>query len=107
MKGYIQDIIKLYDVRKSTETPALYHIFDVRESTLLVRAKADEFQSRVAKIMYMAKCVRPDLLTACAFLSTRVQSPTENHWTKLQRTLEYLHGTQELNITLVFFLISF
>jgi len=100
MEGYIQDVVKLYDVRRSTVTPALDHLFEVRESTPLPRAKADEFHSRVAKLMYLAKRVRPDLLVTCAFLSTRVQSPTEDDWTKLQRGLEYLHGSQGLGITL-------
>jgi hypothetical protein len=50
--------------------------------------------------MYVAKRVRPDLLTTCAFLSTRVQSSTEDDWAKLQRALEYLYGSQELGITL-------
>ena len=100
MEGYIQDVIKLYDVRRSAATPALDHLFEVRESISLARAKADEFHSRVAKLMYLAKRVRPDLLVACAFLSTRVQSPTEDDWTKLQRGLEYLCGAPNLGITL-------
>ena len=100
MEGYIKDVIKLYDVRRSVVTPALDHLFEIRESPLLERTKAEEFHSRVAKLMYLAKRVRPDLLTACAFLSTRAQSPTEDDWAKLQRGLEYLYGTQELGITL-------
>ena len=33
-------------------------------------------------------------------LSTRVQSPIEDDWTKLQRVLEYLHSAPDLGITL-------
>jgi len=100
MGGYITDIIKLYDIRRSAATPALDYLFEIRESPLLQRDAAEEFHSRVAKLMYLAKRVRPDLLTACAFLSTRAQSSTEDDWSKLQRVLEYLHGTPVLGISL-------
>jgi len=54
MEGYTQDVVKFYDVRRSTVTPALDHLFEVRESTPLPRAKAGEFHSRVANLMYLA-----------------------------------------------------
>jgi len=100
MEGYVKDIISKYNVRRSAATPALDYLFEVRESPPLQRAEADEFHSRVAKLMYLAKRVRPDILTLCSFLSTRVLSPTEDDWCKLQRGLEYLYGTQDLGIVL-------
>ena len=83
MEGYVKDILKQYDICKAASTPALDHLFEIRESEPLSKAKADEFHSRVAKLMYLAKRTRPDLLTLCAFLSTRVQAPTEDDWAKL------------------------
>jgi hypothetical protein len=49
----------------------------------------------VAKLLYLAKKVRPDILTAVAFLATRVQKPTLHNQAKLMRVLKYLNGTPD------------
>jgi hypothetical protein len=58
----------------------------------------EKFHSVVALLLYLAKRARPDILTAIAFLTTRVQNPNEQEWNKLIRVIKYLRGT--LNLTL-------
>jgi hypothetical protein len=60
----------------------------------------EEFHSRVAKLLYLAKRARPDILCAVIFLTTRVQMPTEQDLGKLLRVLKYINGTRELGIRL-------
>ena len=44
--------------------------------------------------------MRPDILTAAAFLVTRVKGPTVQDEVKLNRMLAYLNATQEMSIRL-------
>ena len=45
------------------------------------------------KLMYVCQRARPDIVTAIAFLCTRVSKSTEEDWDKLKRLLEFLKGT--------------
>ena len=100
MQGYVRDILELYKVTGKAMTPATDKLFEVRDSPQLSASQREEFHSRVAKLLYLAKRVRPDILTAVAFLTTRVQQPTEDDWDKLQRCLSYLNNEPDLCITL-------
>jgi hypothetical protein len=42
----------------------------------------------------------PDIQTAIAFLSTRVQAPTRHDYNKLSRVIKYLRGTEQLILLL-------
>jgi hypothetical protein len=48
-------------------------------------------------LLFLTKRARPDILTAVAFLTTRVSEPTEDD-KKLLRVLRYLNGTQHLGL---------
>ena len=101
MDGYINDIIAEYDVKGSVASPATNSLFEVAsDSPLLDSEGKDRFHSRVAKLLYLAKRVRPDLLTAIAFLSTRVQSPTEDDEKKLWRVLNFLNSSKDKQLLL-------
>lgn len=100
MKGYIDEILKSYKVEGKATTPALSYLYDIRESTLLDEEKIEIFHSRVAKLLYLAKRVRPEILPAVNFLSTRVKAPTEDDWSKLERCLKYLNGEPNMGIKL-------
>ena len=54
----------------------------------------------MAKISYLAKRVRPDLLTSIGFLSKRVRYPTQQDLEKLRRLIKYINGTPELGLTI-------
>jgi hypothetical protein len=47
------------------------------------------FHTHVAKLLYLAKRVRPEMLTAISFLTTRVQACDQDDLAKLRRALGY------------------
>jgi len=100
MAGYENDVLGGYVVQGTAVTPATNALFDIRASPDLSKEQAEEFHSRVAKLLYLAKRTRPDILTAIAFLSTRVSQPTEDDWLKLERVLKYLNGSKGMGIML-------
>lgn len=86
---------------KPISTPALSDLFQVRTSLpLLSNAKAKRFHALVAKLLYVSKHGRPDILTAIAFLSTRVTCPTEEDEKKLIRVLNYLQKYPNLHMNI-------
>jgi hypothetical protein len=101
MQHYIKECMDTYEVKGKNASPASEHLFTVRADAVPLSAdEADKFHSRVAKLLYLAKRVRPEILTAISFLSTRVQKPDEDDWRKLLRVLRYLNGTRSLGVTL-------
>jgi hypothetical protein len=100
MEKYVQDIIDGYQVTGKAATPASVHLFDLRDSPVLSSDKSIEFHSRVAKLLYLAKRVRPDILTPVAFLSTRTRKPTDDDQAKLNRVLRYINSTKEMGMIL-------
>lgn len=101
MDGYVQDILKGYDVVGNAVTPATTDLFDIdKDNTPLSLTEKDIFHSRVAKLLYMAKRVRPDILLACSFLASRVNCSTEGDMKKLNRVLKYLNCTPKASIVL-------
>jgi hypothetical protein len=67
-----------------------------RTADLLHKDDKDKFHTEVSKLLYLAKRVRPDILTAATFLTTRVNNPTTSDWKKFTRVLQYVNGTREL-----------
>ena len=101
MPAYTADILADTGITSSIDSPAASHLFAVREGApKLSYDKSDKFHSLVAKCSYMAKRTRPDILLPVSFLSTRVQSPDEDDWSKLLRVLKYLCATPSLGIAL-------
>lgn len=101
MPGYESDFLQSYGVTGTAITPATNELFVIRDGAApLDPEKALEFHSIVAKLLYLAKRTRPDILTSIAFLSTRVQAPTEDDYKKLGRVLKYLNGTRGKGIAL-------
>ncbi len=63
---------------KQVNTPASNNLFRVRkdsEDILLSNEKASIFHSIIAKLLFLAKQGRPDILLAVSFLTTRVKKP--------------------------------
>jgi hypothetical protein len=100
MSGYIIDSIKHAGVTSTTECPASASLFQVRDTTLLDAKQRGDFHSMVARLLYLAKRVRPDILLPINFLTTRVQAPDIDDWKKLTKVLQYLNGTRDLGLTL-------
>ena len=82
-------------------TPAANHLFLVNEhGRKLDKERADTYHHLVAKLLYLAKRTRPDILLAVSFLTTRVSCPDEDDLAKLGRCIRYLRDTIDLQLTL-------
>jgi len=101
MPKYVEDAISGLESATPAETPAALDLFAVDESAeLLATSAKEDFHSRVAKLLYLAKRTRPDILLPVNFLCTRVLIPTVQDWKKLMRVYKYLLGTKGLCIYL-------
>jgi hypothetical protein len=89
MKKYISDTIDGFIYEESgidlkiTKTPATNNLFKTRQEVDgLSRQQAGLFHARVAKLLFVAKRARPDILLAISFLTTRVKNPDQDDWEK-------------------------
>ena len=72
MEGFINDMIAEFQVDKISTTPAGNNLFAIRPGAKkLDKQKKEEFHSATAKLLYLAKRIRPDILLAISFLTTR------------------------------------
>ena len=98
---YTEDLLQLYEVKGKAKTPALPYLFQVDDSRrLLYESERESFCSRVAKLLYLAKQCRPEILPAIIFLTGRVRYANEEDRGKLNRVLNYLNYCPRLGIGL-------
>ena len=88
------------DIVRNSVTPAMRHLFEVKDSPLLSEEKQENFHSVTSLLLYLSRRCRLDIQTTVAYLTTRVSCPTEDDWKKLKRCLQYLRGTLDLTLTL-------
>ena len=101
MEGYVHEVMELCEVTGKASTPATVNLFTINELAVkLLIPQAKLFHSRVAKLLYLGKRVRPEILTPIIFLTTRVKSPDVEDWAKLDRVLRYLNATRDLCLTI-------
>jgi hypothetical protein len=104
MFDYISELVKETpdDLFKGpARSPASNYLFHVNpKAKKLDDDAAVLFHHLTAKLLYLSKRTRPDLLTAVSFLCTRVQSPDVDDWKKLGRCLTYLRDNADLPYTL-------
>ncbi len=104
MSEYVSEAIEDFqeEIQHEATTPAKKSLFEIDESSpKLNTAKHDNFHSIVAKLLYISKRARPDILLLVAFLCMRATKSTEQEdWTKLKRVLEYLKRYKDLTLTL-------
>jgi hypothetical protein len=94
MKVYIEETIKLYGkTLREYVAPAMQKLFDVTPGSKKC-LDSMKFHSVVAKLLYLGKRGRPDILMAVQFLCTRVKEPTLEDEKKLERVLGYLSMTK-------------
>lgn len=98
--GYTEELLKWAEVTGTAQSPAANHLFDIRDTDKLAPDKAEWFHSAVAKLLYLSKRTRPDILLPVSFLTTRVLEPNTDDWGKLQRVFRYLNSTPELGVIL-------
>lgn len=101
MPHHTQQIIEDSGVTGMANTPAAPTLFDIdKGSPRLDDTDKKYFHSYVHRVMYLANRLNGECLVACAFLSSRVQSPTAEDMSKLQRLLQYLNANPALCLTL-------
>ena len=109
MKNYMKSIIEEFeqvnsnDTVKQVKTPASNNLFRVRkenEASYLKQDKSSIFHSTTAKLLFLAKRGRPDILLAVSFLTTRVKRPDMDDWKKMMRVLGYLKETIDFELVI-------
>jgi hypothetical protein len=102
MKKHILKAIDAFsdDITRDASSPASSRLFKTREVEQLSEAKAENFHSVVAALLFISRRCRLDIQTAVAFLCTRVSWPDADDWLKLKRVLQYLRGTLDIFLTL-------
>ena len=91
------------DMKAMATSLAVNHLFQVKnEPTLLDSTKrAEPFHNLTAKLVYLCKIIKGDLVTAVAFLTTRVRlsKPDVDDYAKLARCIKYLRATKYMPLT--------
>jgi hypothetical protein len=101
MPKHIKDLLQDTKITSSAPVPHSQDLFDLDPNSELLDPNGKEaFHSLVARLLYIAKRARPDILLPVQFLTTRVIAPTREDHRKLTRVLKYLHGTLDLHLTL-------
>jgi len=95
MLGYVDKCIEGKSVR-GVNSPATDRLFEIGIAPPLDVAEKEGFHSQVAKLLYLAKRTRMDILTTVSFLASRVSTPTADDQEKLDRVLGYLLKTRNL-----------
>jgi len=96
MTNFIEKLLETHgaDITEYS-TPATKDIFTVNEkSVVLSEADRKDFHTEVAKLLYLTKRARPDVMTATSFLCTRVTKATVQDRVKLRRVLGNLKRTR-------------
>jgi len=99
MTFYVRQLLEGEQVEEYG-SPGTKSMFIVKSLKALSEDKRKWFHSKTAKLLYLAKRARPDILTTVIFLCTRVQEATEEDRSKLPRVLGYLKHTQDRTLTL-------
>jgi len=96
MRAYVEDILRLYGKQvNACVTPGKPGLFEVGEA--MKKIDGVMFHSIVAKLLYLGKRGRPDILLPVQFLCTRVKKPTVEDQCKLEQVLGYLQLTKKWN----------
>jgi hypothetical protein len=104
MSFYIKQVIadtETHSVVTTYESPGVRNSYVVEDDAeKLPEDRCAWFHSVVAKLLYIVKRARPDILTVVIFLCTRVQGATTEDEKKLLRVLGYLKQTSERTLML-------
>jgi hypothetical protein len=109
MKNYIKGVLEQFTqddsskVFKIVKTPASDNFFRVRKKvkeTEISRHQSSQFHSTMAKLLFLAKQGRQDILLAVSLLTKRVKSPDLDDCKKILRIIGYLKETMEYDLSI-------
>jgi len=98
MSKYSNEIVIASGVEGISTSPASPELFKDESDMLLTDADKKSFHTAVAKLLYLAKKLRPDILTAVSHLASRVNMPNHQDREKVNRVYRYIRGTSEYYI---------
>ena len=101
MQGFVDEFVSDYPGDKKVTSPANNELFDIHDGDVLVpETDRKSFHTVVAKLLYLSKRIRPDILLTVSFLCTRVTKVTERDMIKLKRLVNYVNCTKDKTLTL-------
>ena len=100
MRSYIENFLREHGVTGTATSPATATLFKNTMDKPTSKSDRRKFHKMVAQLLYLAKRVRPDILLAVAYLSTRVKNPTHADMEKLGRVTRYLNATKGQDLLL-------
>jgi hypothetical protein len=94
MAGFVTELMaECTDISGTADTSIYRNALRDPPTAALLGERELKVPPLVAKLLYLGKRSRPDILTTVAFLSTRVLKATEEDWKKLVKLVRYLwHG---------------
>ena len=101
MRGFVDEFVNDYPENKLVSSPSNNELFEISDDDVpLAEQDRKLFHTIVAKLLYLGKRIRPDILLTVGFLCTRVTKATERDKIKLQRLINYVHATKDKKLTL-------
>jgi hypothetical protein len=101
MKGYIDQLLRQYDITSGVNTLASNDLFAINnDSSLQNHDLKQYFHSAVAKLLYLGKQMLADILMVVVFPTTPVQRPSLQDMSKLKRLFKYIYQTKDLTMKL-------
>jgi hypothetical protein len=96
MRYYLENLLEPFDNPQVKAVPGNKETFMVKEQAeKLDPKKRTLFHSTVAKLLYLSKRARSDIIAVVGFLCTSVKEPTVEDWEKIGKLLGYLKGTKD------------
>ena len=98
MQRYTLDAVAAWNPSRTFATPGDKSLFDASDGDRLSQSASVNFHSAAAKLLFLAKRTRPDILVEVSALCGRVTVSTMDDWRKMDRVFGYLKGTPHLGI---------
>ncbi len=97
--SYLGMFIKIYQdyitidmsfyIDKYRMNPSIANAFAIQDSSLLPEDKRKLFHTTIAKLLYICKWARPDIMTIVSFLCIRMKYANEDDKKKLEHVLGF------------------
>jgi hypothetical protein len=101
--GFMEELLATCRDPGVAVSPASERLFEARDPSVAILASPEDvvyFHSTVAKLLYIGKRTRPEILVAIAYLTTRVNLCDSDDMSKLARVLSYLNSTKDRGVLL-------
>ena len=94
--GYIDDLLKGHDPGVTSKSPCdpfeVNHDPESRGRKIPLK----DFLSKLHKLYYLGIRTRPDIMTACAYISTNSHDPREDDMKRVNKIYAYIKGTRDM-----------